>query len=59
MLQIKPDKFTYTSNYFDLMLDLCEKLLKSGQAYVDDTDAEAMKVEREKKIESKNRSNCK
>ena len=57
LLQIKPDIFTYTSDYFNLMLDYCEKLLKEGKAYVDDTDAELMKDERMKKIESKNRSN--
>ncbi|KAH6931932.1 hypothetical protein HPB50_001670 [Hyalomma asiaticum] len=35
----------------------CEELLKKGLAYVDDTDAETMKAEREQRIESKNRSN--
>ena len=59
MLQIKPDRFTYTSDYFDLMLELCEKLMKEGKAYVDDTDPEVMKQERADRIESKNRSNSK
>lgn len=59
MLEVKPDRFTYTSDYFELMLELCEKLLKQGKAYVDDTEAELMRDERIKKIESKNRSNCK
>lgn len=58
MLDIKPDMFTHTSQYFDLMLEYCEKLLKEGRAYVDDTDAELMKTQREQKIESANRSNC-
>lgn len=58
MLEIKPDQFTYTSDYFDIMLDYCEKLLKEGKAYADDTEPEQMKNEREQKIESKNRSNC-
>ncbi|CAG2056741.1 unnamed protein product [Timema podura] len=40
MLQIKPDIFTHTSNYFDLMLEYCEKLLKEGKAYSDNTDPE-------------------
>ncbi|XP_046400406.1 bifunctional glutamate/proline--tRNA ligase isoform X2 [Ischnura elegans] len=57
LLQIKPDMFTHTSSYFDLMLEYCEKLLNEGKAYVDDTDAEKMKVEREQKVESKNRNN--
>ncbi|XP_050316358.1 bifunctional glutamate/proline--tRNA ligase [Anthonomus grandis grandis] len=57
MLQIKPDMFTHTSQYFDLMLDYCEKLIKEGKAYVDDTGAEQMKLEREQKVESANRNN--
>lgn len=58
MLEIKPDEFTHTSSYFDLMLDLCEKMIKEGKAYVDDTEPEQMKSEREQRMESKNRSNC-
>ncbi|XP_055622940.1 bifunctional glutamate/proline--tRNA ligase isoform X2 [Toxorhynchites rutilus septentrionalis] len=57
MLQIKPDLFTHTSQYFDLMLDYCEQLMKQGKAYVDDTEPEVMKKEREERIESKNRNN--
>ncbi|KAJ0173785.1 hypothetical protein K1T71_010934 [Dendrolimus kikuchii] len=57
MLEIKPDMFTHTSQYFDLMLEYCEKLIKEGKAFVDDTPAEQMKTEREQKIESKNRNN--
>jgi bifunctional glutamyl/prolyl-tRNA synthetase len=57
MLEIKPDMFTHTSQYFDLMLEYCEKLLKEGKAYVDDTDPETMKAQREQKIESSNRNN--
>lgn len=57
MLEIKPDMFTHTSEYFDQMLEYCEKLLKEGKAYVDDTEPELMKQEREQRIESKNRNN--
>ncbi|CAK1583386.1 unnamed protein product [Parnassius mnemosyne] len=57
MLEIKPDMFTHTSQYFDLMLEYCEKLIKEGKAFVDDTPAEQMKNERDQKIESKNRNN--
>ncbi|KAF5270207.1 hypothetical protein FQA39_LY08421 [Lamprigera yunnana] len=57
MLEIEPDLFTYTSNYFDIMLEYCEKLLKDGKAYVDDTEPELMKQQREQKIESESRSN--
>ncbi|XP_077511678.1 glutamyl-prolyl-tRNA synthetase [Amblyomma americanum] len=56
-LEITPDRFTFTSDYFELLLQKCEELLKKGLAYVDDTDAETMKAEREQRVESKNRSN--
>lgn len=59
MLKIKPDVFTYTSDYFDKMLDMCENLMiKEGKAYVDDTDGDKMREEREQRVESKNRNNC-
>lgn len=57
MLQIKPDLFTHTSQYFDLMLEYCETMLKEGKAYVDDTEPEQMKIERDLRKESENRSN--
>lgn len=57
LLKIKPDVFTYSSDYFDLMLEYCEKLMKAGKAYVDDTDPVTMKTEREQRVESHNRSN--
>ena len=57
LLQIKPDLYTHTSQYFDLMLEYCETLMKEGKAYVDDTEAAQMKIEREQRIESPNRSN--
>ncbi|RVE44606.1 hypothetical protein evm_010744 [Chilo suppressalis] len=57
MLEIKPDLFTHTSQYFDLMLQYCEKLIKEGKAFVDDTPADQMKAEREQRIDSKNKSN--
>lgn len=57
MLQIKPDLFTHTSQYFDLMLKYCETLLTESKAYVDDTKAEQMKIEREQRVESVHRNN--
>ncbi|MCL4124117.1 UNVERIFIED_CONTAM: hypothetical protein GTU68_031734 [Idotea baltica] len=57
LLQVKPDRFTFTSDYFEQMLGLCEDLLKKGLAYVDDTDAETMKKEREERKESRHRGN--
>ncbi|XP_013147701.1 PREDICTED: bifunctional glutamate/proline--tRNA ligase [Papilio polytes] len=57
MLEIKPDMFTHTSQYFDMMMDFCVKLIKENKAFVDDTPAEQMKNERDQKVESKNRNN--
>lgn len=56
MLEIQHDRLTYTSNYFDLLLEKCEELLGRGLAYVDDTDPEVMKAQREQKQESASRS---
>lgn len=58
LLQIKPNRFTYSSDYFDLMLQYCTKLIEEGKAYVDDTPAEIMKGQREQKLMSINRNNC-
>ncbi|KAK6016479.1 putative glutamine--tRNA ligase, partial [Ostertagia ostertagi] len=56
MLNVVPDRWTHSSDYFELMLQMCEKLLREGKAYVDDTDTETMRKEREERIESKNRN---
>lgn len=58
LLEIHPDKFTHTSDHFPLLLELCEKMLKSGKAYVDDTPPEQMKTEREARQPSRNRNNA-
>ena len=55
MLEIAPDRWTHTSDHFDYLLEQCEKLIKSGKAYVDDTDTETMRRERDQRVESKNR----
>lgn len=57
MLHIKPDQFTYTSDHFETIMKYAEKLIQEGKAYVDDTPAEQMKVEREQRTESKHRKN--
>ncbi|XP_063220918.1 bifunctional glutamate/proline--tRNA ligase isoform X1 [Bacillus rossius redtenbacheri] len=57
MLQVKPDVFSHTSSHFDTMLGMCEELLRGGKAYVDDTEPEQMKLERDQKTESRNRNN--
>lgn len=59
LLQIKPDRFTHSSDYFDLMLEFCTKLLKENKAYIDDTPADIMKEQRDQKLMSPNRNNCK
>ena len=58
-LGIKYDQFSHTSDHFDTMLDLCERMLREGKAYIDDTDPETMKKEREERKESTSRSNSK
>ena len=59
MLQIKPDRFTHSSDYFDLMLSYCDKLIMQGKAFVDDTPALTMKEQREQRLPSANRDNSK
>ncbi|CAJ0594245.1 unnamed protein product [Cylicocyclus nassatus] len=56
MLNVKPDRWTHSSDHFEKMLEMCEKLLREGKAYVDDTDTETMRKEREERKESKNRN---
>lgn len=57
LLGLKPDIFSCTSDHFERIQQSCEDLIKSGDAYSDDTDAEQMKAERESRQESKNRNN--
>lgn len=58
LLQINPDRFTHTSDYFELLQDCCTTLIKTGNAYVDGTPADLMKVERDQKMKSAYRDNC-
>lgn len=57
LLEIQPDRFTHTSDHFDRLLELCERLIADGKAYADDTPAEQMKAERDERTESANRAN--
>ena len=57
LLRVKYDHFSRTSDHFETILNYGEKMIKEGKAYVDDTDAETMKAERETRTESKNRNN--
>ena len=38
LLDIKADKVTHTSDYFDQIYELAIKMIKIGLAYTDDTD---------------------
>ncbi len=40
LMEVAHDHFSRTSDHFQVMLDYCQKLIKEGKAYVDDTDAE-------------------
>lgn len=48
-LGIQWDRFSYTSDYFDLLQEKCLELIKKGKAYADDTPAEEMRLQREKR----------
>ncbi|KAL2928459.1 Glutamate--tRNA ligase cytoplasmic [Bienertia sinuspersici] len=51
------DVKTYTSDYFPQLMEMAEKLILEGKAYVDDTPVEQMRVERDEGVESKCRNN--
>lgn len=56
-LGIKYETITYTSNYFPELMEMAEKLIREGKAYVDDTPREQMQKERMDGIDSKCRNN--
>ncbi|KAG8948872.1 hypothetical protein FRC04_009210 [Tulasnella sp. 424] len=55
LLDIKADRLTHTSDYFQELHDYCVQLLKSGKGYADDTDQMQMRQERMDGIASKRR----
>jgi glutamyl-tRNA synthetase len=55
LIGIKPDRTSYTSDYFEKLYEYCVRMIKEGHAYADDTDQETMRDERMKGIASKNR----
>ncbi|XP_067942560.1 bifunctional glutamate/proline--tRNA ligase-like [Watersipora subatra] len=57
LLGITYDIFSHTSDHFELMLSMCEGLIKEGHAFVDDTDGDTMKQQRSERINSRNRDN--
>lgn len=58
LLQIKPDRFTHTSDHFQILLEYCITLIKNGKAYVDGTPANLMKEQRDQRLKSTYRDNC-
>ncbi|PHU10195.1 hypothetical protein BC332_22055 [Capsicum chinense] len=56
-LGIKYKTVTYTSDYFPQLMEMAEKLIREGKAYVDDTPREQMQKERKEGIESRCRNN--
>jgi glutamyl-tRNA synthetase len=55
-LGITWEKLTYTSDYFDYLLEKLKELITKGKAYCDNTPVEEMREQRTKKIESKCRN---
>ncbi|KAJ5323724.1 Glutamyl/glutaminyl-tRNA synthetase class Ib [Penicillium atrosanguineum] len=55
LMGIKPNKMTYTSDYFDELYDYCLVMIKTGHAYADDTDKETMAAQRWDGIPSQRR----
>ena len=52
---IRPDKTSYSSDYFKEMYDYCVHILKIGKAYADDTAQEEMRDQRMKGLPSARR----
>ena len=55
-LGVSYSKLTYTSDYFDVIFEHGRTLIKKNLAYVDNTDVETMRKQRQAKIESPCRS---
>lgn len=57
VLNINVDNITFASNYFDILIQYAEILIKDGHAYVDLNDSEKIKEDRKKGIDSIYREN--
>jgi len=55
-LGVKPDSLSYTSDYLEVIAEYAKQLVRTGQAYMDDTPQEQMKKERIERVESKHRN---
>jgi len=56
LLGIKPDRVTYTSDYFADLHARAVQMIRDGHAYADDTPQEQLQDERMKRIESRHRN---
>ncbi|EPR62533.1 glutamate-tRNA ligase [Toxoplasma gondii GT1] len=52
LLNVEWAAISHTSDYFEQMQSLCERLIKEGKFYVDDTPTELMREQRAEGIES-------
>jgi len=57
MLGVTYDRFSHSSDHFDILIDYCKQLIEKGLAYCDDTEPEEMKIQRDQRQESVNRNN--
>lgn len=55
LLNIRGDKISHTSDYFDQIYELAIQIIKSGKAYADDTEQAQMREERGQGIASAHR----
>lgn len=55
LMGIKPDKTSFTSDYFEEIYQYGLQIIKQGDAYADDTEQEVMREERMNGIASKHR----
>lgn len=55
LMGIRPDKTSYSSDYFEELYRYCVTLLEEGKAYADDTDQMTMREERMNGVASKRR----
>ncbi|KAJ4410571.1 hypothetical protein N0V82_009235 [Gnomoniopsis sp. IMI 355080] len=55
LLGIQPDKVSYTSDYFEQLYQICERMIAEGNAYADDTPQEEQAGDRRNRRPSKRR----
>ncbi|CAG7558865.1 glutamate--tRNA ligase [Fusarium equiseti] len=55
LMDIKYHKVTHSSDYFQEIYDMTEKMIMDGNAYADDTDPEVQSADRKNRLPSKRR----